>query len=111
MSNKEVHSDIVIGGRSRRRRRARLALLAVLGVVFLGGSTAVSYYVDALWFDSLGYASVFWTRLSLQSATFGAFALLTFLVVYGEMCIRDRYETALNVWESRIDVVNKCDNA
>ncbi len=83
MSNKEVHSDIVIGGRSRRRRRARLALLAVLGVVFLGGSTAVSYYVDALWFDSLGYASVFWTRLSLQSATFGAFALLTFLVVYG----------------------------
>jgi len=26
---------------------------------------------------------VFWTRLSLQSATFGAFALLTFLVVYG----------------------------
>ena len=50
---------------------------------FLSGTTAASYYVDALWFESLGYATVFWTRLSLQAATFGAFALLTFLVVYG----------------------------
>src|SRR6267378_4518981 len=83
MSNKEDRSDIVVGGRMRRRRNARLAVLAVLGVVLLGGSTAASYYVDALWFESLGLASVFWTRLSLQAATFGAFALVTFLVVYG----------------------------
>src|SRR5882672_8688967 len=83
MSNKKDHSDIVIGGRKRRRRNARLALLAVLGVVLVGGSTAASYYVDALWFESLGLASVFWTRLDLRAAVFGAFALLTFLVVYG----------------------------
>ena len=83
MSNKEDRSDIVIGGRLRRRRYARLALLAVLGVVLLGGSTAASYYVDALWFESLGLASVFWTRLELRAATFGASALLTFLCVYG----------------------------
>jgi len=83
MSNKEDRRDMVIGARQRRRRSARLALLAALGVVVLGGSTAASYYVDALWFESLGYASVFWTRLSLQGATFGGFALVTFLVVYG----------------------------
>src|SRR5258708_2339387 len=83
MSNKEDRSDIVVGGQMRRRRNARLALLAVLGVVLLGGSTAAAYYVDALWFESLGLASVFWTRLTLRAATFGAFALLTFLVVYG----------------------------
>src|SRR6266436_4324692 len=83
MTNRENRSDIVIGGRMRRRRNARLVLLAVLGVVLLGGSTAASYYVDALWFESLGLASVFWTRLELQAATFGAFALLTFLAVYG----------------------------
>src|SRR5260221_9424253 len=83
MSNKKDHSDIVIGGRKRRRRNARLALLAVLGVVLVGGSVAASYYVDALWFESLGFASVFWTRLGLRAATFGAFALLTFLVVFG----------------------------
>jgi hypothetical protein len=83
MSNMEKPSDIIIGARLRRRRGARLVLLAALGVVVLGGSTVASYYVDALWFESLGYASVFWTRLSLQAATFAAFALVTFLVVYG----------------------------
>jgi hypothetical protein len=83
MSNMEKPSDIIIGARLRRRRGARLVLLAALGVVVVGGSTAASYYVDALWFESLGYASVFWTRLSLQAATFAAFALVTFLVVYG----------------------------
>jgi uncharacterized protein len=83
MSNKENRSDIVIGTRWRRRRSTRVALLIALGVAVLGGITAASYYVDALWFESLGYASVFWTRLSLQAATFGAFALITFLVVYG----------------------------
>jgi len=83
MSNMEKPSDIIIGARLRRRRGARLVLLAALGVVVLGVSTAASYYVDALWFESLGYASVFWTRLSLQAATFAAFALVTFLVVYG----------------------------
>ena len=67
----------------RRRRTVRLTLLVALGVVLLGAGTAASYYVDALWFESLGLASVFWTRLSLEAATFAAFALATFLVVYG----------------------------
>ena len=66
-----------------RRRTVRLTLLVVLGVVLLGAGTAVSYYVDALWFESLGLASVFWTRLRLEAATFAAFALVTFVVVYG----------------------------
>src|ERR1700688_1543779 len=83
MNKKKDRSDIVIGVRSRRGRVARFALLAALGIVVLGGSTAASYYVDALWFESLGFASVFWTRISLQAATFGAFALVTLLVVYG----------------------------
>ena len=83
MNKKEDRTDIVIGVRSRRGRVARFALLAAFGFVVLGGSTAASYYVDALWFESLGFASVFWTRISLQAATFGAFALVTFLVVYG----------------------------
>src|SRR6202051_1177923 len=83
MNKKKDRSDIVIGVRARPGRVARFALLAALGFVVLGGGTAASYYVDRLWFESLGFASVFWTRISLQSATFGAFALVTFLVVYG----------------------------
>ena len=64
MNKKNGRGDIVINTQ-RRRRTVRLTLLVVLGVVLLGASTAASYYVDALWFESLGLASVFWTRLSL----------------------------------------------
>ena len=65
------------------RHRGRLLLLAVLAVVVLGGGTALSYYVDALWFDSLGYSSVFWKTLNLQAVIFSAFALVTFVALYG----------------------------
>jgi uncharacterized membrane protein (UPF0182 family) len=82
MSNKEDRGDIVVRMRPRRRI-VGLAVLAILGVIFFGGGTLASYYVDALWFESLGYASVFWTRLEFQSVTFVAFTLLTFLVIYG----------------------------
>jgi uncharacterized membrane protein (UPF0182 family) len=54
-----------------------------LVVLFLGGSAALSYYVDALWFDSLGYGSVFWKTLNLQTAIFATTALVTFLALYG----------------------------
>jgi uncharacterized membrane protein (UPF0182 family) len=66
-----------------RRRRIGVIIVAIAAVVFLGGGTLVSYYVDALWFDSLGYAGVFWTRINLQAATFALFALLTFVAIYG----------------------------
>jgi uncharacterized protein len=66
-----------------RQGRVRIFLLAVLAFAVLGGGATLPYYVDALWFESLGYASVFWTRLDLQAATFGAFALITFMVLYG----------------------------
>ena len=82
MNNKKNGSDIVIRMRPRRRI-VRLVLLAALGIVLLGSGKAASYYVDALWFESLGYSAVFWTRLSLQAATFAVFTLLTYLVIYG----------------------------
>jgi uncharacterized membrane protein (UPF0182 family) len=66
-----------------RRRRRGIIILAVLAAVLLGGGTLVSYYVDALWFDSLGYAAVFWTRINLQALTFAVFSILTFVAIYG----------------------------
>jgi hypothetical protein len=65
------------------RRRGRLFLLAVVAVLLLGGATALSYYVDALWFDSLGYIDVFWKTLNLQAGIFSGFTIVTFLVLYG----------------------------
>jgi uncharacterized membrane protein (UPF0182 family) len=68
--------------RPRRRRRFLLILAILAGIVF-GGRTALSYYVDVLWFGSLGYGHVFWKTLSLQWGIFTAFAAATFLILYG----------------------------
>src|SRR5579863_2833967 len=70
-------------GSPRPRRRRFLVILAILVAVLFAGRSALSYYVDVLWFGSLGYASVFWKTQSLQWGIFTAFAAATFLVLYG----------------------------
>src|SRR6059058_3791816 len=69
--------------RRPRRRRGRIALVVVLAALLFGGGTAVSYYVDALWYDSLGYAAVFWKTVNVQAAIFATFAAATFIILYG----------------------------
>src|SRR5271163_2305578 len=69
--------------RAPHRRRRFLIILAVLAAVFFGAQTVLSYYVEVLWFGSLGYASVFWKTLNLQWGVFAAFTLATFLILYG----------------------------
>src|SRR6204780_4450982 len=66
-----------------RRRRGFLLILAVLLGILFAARTTLSYYVDVLWFDSLGYGSVFWKTLSLQWGIFAAFTAATFLILYG----------------------------
>ena len=69
--------------RPPRRRRILVWLFIALAVAVFVVGTTLSYYVDALWYGSLGYTAVFWTRLNLQVGTFVAFALVTFLIIYG----------------------------
>src|SRR5262245_21759329 len=69
--------------RRRARRRGWIALLALAAVLLFGGGTAISYYVDALWFDSLGYGAVFWKTLNVQATIFAIFAAATFVILYG----------------------------
>jgi len=70
-------------GYKPRSRRRLLLIIAVVAVVLFGGRAALSYYVDGLWFGSLGYADVFWKTLGMQWGIFAAFALATFVVLYG----------------------------
>src|SRR6267154_638392 len=67
----------------RRRRRFFLLIAAVIAGIFFGGRAALSYYVDVLWFESLGYRDVFWKTLGLQWGIFTVFAAATFLILYG----------------------------
>jgi len=74
-----------------RGRRVRIiVILAVLAAIVLGGRTAVSYWVDLLWFRSLGYSGVFWKTLGLQWGVFALFAVITFVVLYGAFLLLRR---------------------
>lgn len=67
----------------RRRRSGLLFLIALVAAIFIGGRVVLSYWVDLLWFKSLGYGDVFWKARGLEWGIFAAFAVLTFLVLYG----------------------------
>jgi len=58
-------------------------VLVILAIVVFSSRTALSYYVDALWFASLGYGDVFRKTLTLEWAVFASFFAVTFLFLYG----------------------------
>jgi uncharacterized membrane protein (UPF0182 family) len=72
------------------RRRRLFLLIAVIAVVVFGGRTALSYFVDLLWFQSLGYAAVFTKTLALQWLIFAFFAAATFFALYGAFLLLRR---------------------
>jgi uncharacterized membrane protein (UPF0182 family) len=74
----------------RSYSRLFFLVLAVLVVGVTSSRTALSYYVDALWFASLGYEEVFRKTLALQWAVFAAFFVLTFLFLYGWFLLQRR---------------------
>ena len=76
----EIVDDDYVG-----RRRGPFLLIAVIVLAFLlfSSRTVLSYYVDFLWFESLGYREVFQKTLSLQWMTFAVFFATTFLIIYG----------------------------
>ncbi len=74
----------------RRRNHMWLFLLAVIAVIFFGSRAALSYWVDLLWFRSLGYGDVFLRTLVLQWGIFAAFAAATFIIVYGAFSLLSR---------------------
>ncbi len=66
----------------RPGRRILLFFLAVVIAIVFGARTAISYWVDLLWFRTLGYQDVFWKTLGLKWGIFTAFAAVTFVVLY-----------------------------
>jgi len=60
-----------------------MLLLVLLVGSWIAASSGVSYYVDALWFASLGYTDVFWKSLNIQALVFATFATTSFLILFG----------------------------
>ena len=75
--------DTIDFPRRRPRRRRVLLILALVGVALVSAETVLSYYIDALWFDALGYRDVFWTTLNFQGAVFVVVGASTFALLVG----------------------------
>jgi uncharacterized membrane protein (UPF0182 family) len=72
------------------RRRRFFLILALLAVILFGSRTALSYFVDLLWFRALGYGGVFSKTLAIEWSIFAAFAAATFFVLYGSFAALQR---------------------
>jgi hypothetical protein len=80
-----VHERVVYPIREHPERKFRGALIWILIailVVLFSTRTIISYYVDSLWFASLGYSSVFWRTLRLEWLAFALPGLATFLIIF-----------------------------
>ncbi len=78
------------------RRLFLLVVITIVAIVIFASRTALSYYVDALWFCSLGYGDVFRKTLTLQWTVFATFFVLTFLFLYGWfLALRRAYHSDL----------------
>src|SRR5262245_5275447 len=65
-----------------RAPRSLIVWLVVLLAVFIGALQSVSFYVDNLWFSSLGFESVFWYRIKAQTTAFILFFVATTLILW-----------------------------
>ena len=61
-------------------------LLLILGIavvtILMIGRVAANAYIEILWFDSLGYSSVFWTRVLWEWGARSSGAILIGLVFF-----------------------------
>ena len=84
------------GGRAARAGRRfgiGLLIVAIIAVVVLFG-VGLDLWTDALWFKSVGFDSVFWTRLG---ATFGLFLgafVVALVVLFGNLWLARRLAPA-----------------
>src|SRR5215831_16638690 len=65
-----------------RRIRRYILGLGLIIVFLLAAFESISFYVESLWFDSVGYSPVFWYRLRAEGAVFLIFAAATTLLLW-----------------------------
>lgn len=104
MSSKLRDTEVIEVGPPRRRRLKFWLILAGLVVLF-SFSRIVSIYISALWFDSLGYSSVYWYVLKVKAALFAGSAILTALLLSATFLLFQRLFGAY-AFESRTIILN-----
>ncbi len=81
---------IEVNSPNRKRRRWRWWLLLIIIALLIVAGRAVSIYVSALWFGSLGYSQVYWYMFRLKIELFVVFLILTTAVLRGGFWLIER---------------------
>lgn len=87
-----------------RKRWRRWLILAIVAVV-IALISSISLYVDALWFESLGFGSVFWYTLRLKVLLFIIFAIVTIAILRAGFWLLERAFASTSL-ERRTVVIN-----
>jgi uncharacterized membrane protein (UPF0182 family) len=83
--------DVIdITPRKPRRRRWKWLIVVALVVLLFLASRAVSIYISAAWFGSLGYASIFWFIFRAKLQLFLIFFVATTAVLRGAFWLIER---------------------
>jgi uncharacterized membrane protein (UPF0182 family) len=88
-----------------KRRRLKLWLVIAAFLLLISLSRILSIYISALWFDSLGYSSVYWYVFKVKLALFAASAILTALLLSATFLLFQRLFGAY-AFESRTVILN-----
>ena len=98
---------IDIGPSKPKRRRWLIALIVgVIALIFLF-SRAVSVYISALWYDSLGYSSVYWYIFRTKLIIFLVFAIITTAILRAAFWLLERNFSASALGSRTIMVNNQ----
>ena len=104
MSRNARNPEIIDVGPTKRRRW-KIWLVAAAILLLFSLSRIVSIYVSALWFESLGYSSVYWYIFKLKLGLFFGFAVLTALLLSATFLLFQRLFGAY-AFEQRTIILN-----
>src|SRR6516225_8099985 len=65
-----------------RAMRSLALRLIVLIILLIAAFQSISFYVESLWFGSLGFEPVYWYRLQAQASVFFAFTIGTAVILW-----------------------------
>ena len=92
-------------GRGRGPRQGRRiglwVIAAALLFLFVLFTSGLNLWTDALWYRSVGFDSVFWTRLGAQSALFLGAGVLALAVLLGNLALANRFAPAVGPADGR----------
>jgi uncharacterized protein len=104
VSSKVRDADVIDVGPPKRRRLKWWLLLAAF-LLLISLSRILSIYLSALWFESLGYSSVYWYVLKVKVALFAGSAILTALLLSATFLLFQRLFGAY-AFENRTIILN-----